>query len=129
MGFTKKELVQFLDGLVELVSVERRTEALLIKERFINEFEKSYGFRKEEVVIADLPPYYVADLPHSVQKKIKKEVVAGLREIGECTPENIDRAMSSKIYDLEELIDIGKYVRPMEDRKNSYRVTDYEKSR
>lgn len=130
MGFTKKELVQFLDGLVELASEERKTEALLVKEQFISDFEKSYGFEKEEeVVVTDLPPYYVATMPHSVQAEIRKEVVAGLREAGECTPENIDRAMRSKIYDLEELIDIRKYVRLMEDRKNSSKVTENEKSR
>lgn len=37
-----------------------------------------------------------------------------MTEHGECTPENVDRAMSSKIYDLEDLIDIREYVNRME---------------
>ncbi len=49
----------------------------------------------------------------SVQEEIRQEVAA-LTEHGECTPENVDRAMSSKIYDLEDLIDICEYVRKME---------------
>ena len=66
-GIYKKELVQFIDGLMELVSEENRTEALLVKERFINDFEKSYGFEKEiETVVTDLPLYYVAAMPDDV---------------------------------------------------------------
>ena len=34
-----------------------------------------------------------------------------------CTPENIDSAMCSKIYDLEDLIDIREYVRRMEEEQ------------
>lgn len=40
MGFTKKELIQFMDGLVELVSKENKTRAILVKEKFISDFEK-----------------------------------------------------------------------------------------
>ena len=43
-----------------------------------------------------------------------QKVIAALKEHGECTPENVDRAMSSKIYDLEDLIDIREYVERME---------------
>ena len=48
------------------------------------------------------------------QEEIRQKVMAALAEHGECTPENVDRAMSSKIYDLEDLIDIREYVRRME---------------
>ena len=47
----------------------------------------------------------IAAMPDSMQEEIKQKVIAALKEHGECTPENIDRAMSSKIYDLEDLID------------------------
>ena len=91
MGFSRKELVQFLDGLMELVSEENRTEALLVKEKFINDFEKNYGFEKEEeTVVTDLPPYYVAAMPDDVQEEIRQKVIAGLTEAGQCTPENIE---------------------------------------
>ena len=118
MGFTKKELIRFLDGLVELASEEGKTKAVLVKERFIRDFEKSYEYEKEvETEISYLPPYYIAAMPDSVQEEIKKKVIAALMEHGECTPENVDRAMCSKIYDLEELIDIQEYVRQAEEEQ------------
>lgn len=40
-----------------------------------------------------------------------------MTECGECTPENVERAMSSKIYDLDDLIDIKEYVRRMEEEQ------------
>ena len=43
--------------------------------------------------------------------------MAALTECGECTPENVERAMSSKIYDLDDLIDIKEYVRRMEEEQ------------
>lgn len=50
-------------------------------------------------------------------KEVKEKVIAALTEHGECTPENVERAMSSKIYDLDELIDIQEYVRKMEEEQ------------
>lgn len=44
MGFTRRELMEFLDGLVELASEENKTRAVLAKERFISDFEKTYGY-------------------------------------------------------------------------------------
>lgn len=130
MGFTRKELVQFLDGLMELVSEENKTEALLVKEQFISDFEKSCGFeREEETVIEDLPPYYVAAMPDDVQKEIRKEVTSALTKAGACTPENIEGAMCSKIYDLDDTIDIRKYVRMMKERERNKRETEKEKCR
>lgn len=130
MGFTRKELVQFLDGLMELVSEENKTEALLVKEKFISDFEKSYGFeREEETVIEDLPPYYVAAMPDDVQEVIRQEVTATLTKAGDCTPENIENAMCSKIYDLDDTIDIRKYVRMMEEGERDNRETEKEKCR
>lgn len=46
-------------------------------------------------------------MPDDVQEEIKQKVIAVLTEHGECTPENIENAMCSKIYDLEDLIDIA----------------------
>ena len=135
MGFTKRELVEFLDGLVELASEDNKANAVLVKEQFLSDFEKSYGFEKEVITVfsravsfreysdnekevitenSKLPPHYIAAMPDSVQEEIKQKVIAALTEHGECTPENVDRAMGSKIYDLEDLIDIREYVRQME---------------
>lgn len=97
---TKRELIQFLDKLVELASEENKTKAILIKEKMISDFEKSYEYEKEvETEISDLPPYYIAAMPDDVQEEIKQKVITVLTEHGECTPENVDRAMSSKIND------------------------------
>ncbi len=115
MGFTKRELIEFLNELVELASEENKTKAVSVKEKFISDFEKSYEYEKEAVTeVSKLPPHYIAAMPDSVQEEIRQKVMAVLAEHGECTPENVDRAMSSKIYDLEDLIDIREYVRRME---------------
>ena len=112
---TKKELIEFLNELVELASEENKTKAVSVKEKFISDFEKSYEYEKEAVTeVSKLPPHYIAAMPDSVQEEIRQKVMAVLAEHGECTPENVDRAMSSKIYDLEDLIDIREYVRRME---------------
>ena len=112
---TKKELIEFLNELVELASEENKTKAVSVKEKFISDFEKSYEYEKEAVTeVSKLPPHYIAAMPDSVQEEIRQKVIAVLAEHGECTPENVDRAMSSKIYDLEDLIDIREYVRRME---------------
>ena len=106
MGFTRRELIQFLDGLVELASEENKARAVLVKEKFLSDFEKTYGYEKEVITeVSKLPPYYIAAMSDSVQEEIKQKVIAALTEHGECTPENVDRAMSSKIYDLEDLIE------------------------
>ena len=112
---TKKELIEFLNELVELASEENKIKALSVKERIISDFEKSYEYEKEVITeVSKLPPHYIVAMPDSVQEEIKQKVIAALTEHGECTPENVDRAMSSKIYDLEDLIDIREYVRKME---------------
>ncbi len=112
---TKKELIEFLNELVELASEENKTKAVSVKEKFISDFEKSYGYEKEVITeITKLPPHYIAAMPDAVQEEIRQKVIAALTEHGECTPENVDRAMSSKIYDLEDLIDIREYVKRME---------------
>ncbi len=118
MGFTRRELIEFLDGLVELASEENKATAVLVKERFISDFEKSYEYEKEvREEVSYLPPYYIAAMPDDVQEEIRKKVIEALTEVGECTPENIDSAMCSKIYDLEDLIDIREYVRRMEEEQ------------
>ncbi|MCI8883608.1 MAG: hypothetical protein HFH43_11350 [Lachnospiraceae bacterium] len=118
MGFTRRELIEFMDGLVELASEENKATAVLVKERFISDFEKSYEYEKEvREEVSYLPPYYIAAMPDDVQEEIRKKVIEALTEVGECTPENIDSAMCSKIYDLEDLIDIREYVRRMEEEQ------------
>ena len=97
---TKQELIQFMDELVELASEENKSRAILVKEKFINDFEISYEYEKEvQTEITELPPYYIAAMPDLIQEEIKVKVIAALTECGECTPENVERAMSSKIYD------------------------------
>lgn len=118
MGFTRRELIEFMDGLVELASEENKATAVLVKERFIRDFEKSYEYEKEvREEVSYLPPYYIAAMPDDVQEEIRKKVIEALTEVGECTPKNIDSAMCSKIYDLEDLIDIREYVRRMEEEQ------------
>ena len=112
---TKRELIEFLNELVELASEENKTKAVSVKEKFISDFEKSYEYEKEVITeITKLPPHYIAAMPDAVQEEIRQKVMAVLAEHGECTPENVDRAMSSKIYDLDDLIDIREYVGRME---------------
>lgn len=112
---TKRELIEFLNELVELASEENKTKAVSVKDKFISDFEKSYEYEKEAVTeVSKLPPHYIAAMPDSVQEEIRQKVIAALTEHGEYTPENVDRAMCSKIYDLEDLIDIREYVRRME---------------
>lgn len=111
MGFTKQELIEFIDELAELASEENKARANLVKARFVSNFEKSYGYEKNaEAEITDRPSFYIAAMPDSVQEEIRKKVIVSLTELGECTPENVHNAMNSKIYDLAELIDISEYV-------------------
>ena len=118
MAMTKRELIQFMDELVELASEENKARAILVKEKFINDFEKSYEYEKEvQTEITELPPYYIAAMPDLIQEEIKVKVIVVLTECGECTPENVERAMSSKIYDLDDLIDIKEYLRRMEEEQ------------
>ena len=115
---TKRELIKFLNELVELSSEENKARAVLAKEKFISDFEKSYGFEKEaEKEISYLPPHYIAAMQDEVQEEIRQKVIAALTEHGECTPENVQRAMDSKIYDLSDLIDIREYVERMEEEQ------------
>lgn len=103
---------------MELASEENKSRAILVKEKLIIDFEKNYEYEKEvQTEITELPPYYIAAMPDLVQEEIKAKVMAALTEYGECTPENVERAMSSKIYDLDDLIDIKEYVRQVEEEQ------------
>ena len=53
-------------------------------------------------------------MPESVQQEIRKEVSARLRDTGNYSPESVDRAMDSRLCDLEELLDIAKYAGKLE---------------
>ena len=118
MAMTRRELIQFMDELVELASEENKERAIYIKEKFISNFRTIREYEKEvQTKIAELPPYYIAAMPDLIQEEIKAKVIAALTECGECTPENVERAMSSKIYDLDDLIDIKEYVRRMEEEQ------------
>ena len=73
--------------------------------------------QKLQEKVIPLPFCYVATLPEDMQKEIKKKITTRLKEIGKYSPENVDRAMYSKIYDLEELLDIKEYMRGIEEQK------------
>ena len=63
MAMTKRELIQFMDELVELASEENKARAILVKEKFINDFEKSYEYEKEvQTEITELPPYDIVNI-------------------------------------------------------------------
>ena len=115
---TKRELIQFMNELVELASEENKSRVILVKEKFINDFERSYEYEKEvQTEITELSPFYMAAMPDLIQEEIKAKVIAALSEYGECTPENVERAMNSKIYDLDDLINIKEYVSRMEEEQ------------
>ncbi len=118
MAMTRRELIQFMDELVDLASEENKQRAIYIKEKFISNFRTIREYEKEvQTEITELPPYYIAAMPDLIQEEIKAKVIAALTECGECTPENVERAMSSKIYDLDDLIDIKEYVRRIEEEQ------------
>ena len=112
---TRRELIEFLNGLVELASEGNKAKAVLAKEKFISDFEKSYEYeQKVQKESSFLPSYYIAAMPDSAQEEIRQKVIAALTEHGECTSENIDRAMNSQICDLKKWIDVHEYVKRME---------------
>ena len=104
MGFSQNELV-------ELASEKNKARANLVKERFISNFEKQYGYDEDAIAeFTDMPPFYVAAMPSFIQEEIREKLIARLTELCKCTPENVDDAMNSKLYDLANLIDIYEYV-------------------
>ena len=51
----------------------------MVKEKFINDFERSYEYEKEvQTEITELPPYYIAAMPDAVQEEIKAKVVINI---------------------------------------------------
>lgn len=112
MGFTKCELVQFFDGLTELVSEENRGKARVQIRKFLLDFEKSYQYEDAAMQrgVPYLPPYYISAMPQAVQEEIREELAEKLTGQGENTPERIEQLMRLQIYELKELIDIREYV-------------------
>ena len=112
MGFTKWELVQFFDGLTELVSEENREKARVQIRKFMLDFEKSYQY-EDAVMKRDEPyitPYFISVMPQAAQEEIREKLTVKLTEQGEYTPERVEQSMRSQINDLKELIDIREYV-------------------
>ncbi|MCD8380949.1 MAG: hypothetical protein LUC95_11695 [Lachnospiraceae bacterium] len=117
MGFTKRELVRFFDGLTGLISEEKQSEAKILIRGFILDFEKSYKY-EDAVLQKDVPyvpPYYISVMPQSLQEEIREKLTAKLTEWGEYSPEKIEQMMRVKIYDLKELIDIKDYAKWADD--------------
>ena len=74
MSLTRRELIQFMDELVELASEENKERAIYIKEKFISNFCTIREYEREvQTKITELPPYYVAAMPDLVQEEIKAE--------------------------------------------------------
>lgn len=111
MGFTKLELVQFFDGLTELVSEENKEKARAQIRKFLLDFEKSYQYGDAAIQrnVPYMPPYYISTMPQTMQEEIRERLTVKLTEQGEYTPERVEELMSSKIHDLEGLIDIKDY--------------------
>lgn len=118
MAMTRRDLIQFMDELVDLASEENKQRAIYIKEKFISNFRTIREYEREgKTEITELPPYYIVAMPDLIQEEIKAKVIAALTEYGECTPGNVERAMGSKIYDLDDLIDMKEYVRHIEEEQ------------
>ncbi len=113
MGFTKRELIQFFDRLTELIGKGNKRKAKAMVRRFRLDFEAGYQYENGEMQkdVSYLPPFYIAAMSQSLQDEIKQKVTARLAELGEYSPEMVECAMCSKIYDLGELIEINDYVR------------------
>lgn len=117
MGFTKRELTEFFDSLTELVNEENRKEARFLIQIFTDSYEKSYPYETTiytEKEILSFSACHIAALPEPIQQEIREEVGARLIETGNYSPENVERAMDSKLCDLEELLDIEKYAGKLE---------------
>lgn len=113
MGFTKSELVQFFDELTGLISEENQSEANLLIRGFILDFEKRYKYEDAALQkkVPYVPPFYIPVMPQTFQEEIRLKLTEKLTELGEYSPENVEQAMRSKIYDLRELIDITEYAK------------------
>lgn len=60
---------------------------------------------------------YVAQLPTEIQAEIRAEITASLTVTGDFTEDNLQRAMDSRLSDLDEVLDIGKYAESVPDMK------------
>lgn len=125
MALTKRELIEFLNELTELVEVTQKEKANIIAQKILNEYEHQFGF--EEDVVQETSLIYVGSLPEEVQKQIKSGVVSKLKELGLYSPENVERAMESKLKDLEDIIDTKKYEEIVRSEKESHQKNGQER--
>lgn len=49
MGFTKRELIQFFDRLMELIGEENKRKAKVMIRRFMLDFEAGYQYENVEM--------------------------------------------------------------------------------
>jgi len=68
--------------------------------------------RSEQVKIV-----YVSSLPYLMQQQIRKEVIEKLQKLGSYSPENVERAINSRLSDLENVIDVRKYEERQQEEK------------
>lgn len=68
MAMTRRELIQFMDELVDLASEENKQRAIYIKEKFISNFRTIREYKREvQTEITELPLYYIAAMPDLIQ--------------------------------------------------------------
>lgn len=61
-----------------------KAKAIWVKEQFLSDFEKSYGYEKEAITgVSSLPPHCIADLPDFVREEIRQKVVAACSRMAE----------------------------------------------
>lgn len=125
MALTRIELIEFLNELTELAEVTHKEKANKIVQIILNEYEHQFVF--EEEMVRETSLIYVRSLPEEVQKQIKYEVISKLRELGLYSPENVERAMESKINDLEDIIVTKKYEEIVCSEKDSYQKNEQER--
>lgn len=109
----KNGLHKIREELLEMVQEEKRAEAEKILNRIIGEPEQ------EEITIH--PNMFVGMLPEDIQDEIRKEVTSYLKKMGAYSEENVQNAMDSRLWVLDDAIDYHKYVTNQKEKQNARR--------
>ena len=56
---------------------------------------------------------YVVQLPIEIRTEIRARIAESLTAKGDFTEDNLQRAMDSRLSDLDEVLDIEKYAEPV----------------
>lgn len=109
----KNGLRKVRKGLLEMVQEEKRAEAEKILNRIAGEPDQ------EEITI--YPNMFVCMLPEDIQDEIRKEVTSYLKKMGAYSEENVQNAMDSRLWVLDEVIDYRKYATVQKEMHNAGR--------